>query len=441
VLARYLGKKTAVMSPLIETVKQYASPGDRVVDGFSGSLSVSMALKANDFRVTANDINLFSATFADAYLIPMKPPSPELSDLLSSARISEMLEQSSARVETLSGQKGFKFLEVPEWRASYTKFFAVLLHLQHLCDSDVPKEYRSTHIFDTYCEEGKNSDFTSARGTKGRRRFFTPSNASKIDLIANQLRAWHMTGAIDQTTYSACLSSLVRAIEKISNTQGTYHDFIRDHWDSRALNPLIFDPPQMDDVVAGVDGHSRGREQDTIEFVKTLDDHEVLYLDPPYNFRQYSSYYFLPNLICRYPEMEDPGEYFSNVKFVRGQNPNDGFVSTFCKASSFIGDLRKVIENARCRTVIISYFDGANHWSSFDTGSSDVGLTNITALLNEPLFEPGSFRAVRVPRRNYASYGGYTARNVTELILIAQKLREFDNASLSGAEGRLQLVA
>jgi adenine-specific DNA methylase len=39
------------------------------------------------------------------------------------------------------------------------------------------------------------------------------------------------------------VSALLRAVEKVSNTQGTYHDFPRDSYDARSLKPLRFEPP------------------------------------------------------------------------------------------------------------------------------------------------------------------------------------------------------
>src|SRR5712675_2396750 len=35
-----------------------------------------------------------------------------------------------------------------------------------------------------------------------------------------------------------CLAVVCHAVEKVANTQGTYHDFPRTTWDSRALKPL-----------------------------------------------------------------------------------------------------------------------------------------------------------------------------------------------------------
>lgn len=424
-LARYLGNKQAIMPELLETVGSVAPPGSHVVDAFSGSLAVSLGLKVAGFRVTANDVNLFSAVLADAYLIPSSLPPTNTRDLLGARASVRHLGEARSIVSELAGQPGFTRLTTrADWRAQYEQFIIVLLHLATIEQRDLPRADRNTLIFDNYCEAGSSSAFESSRGAVGRRRFFSPENAARIDLVLNQLRVWRRSGLTDDHTHALLLAAVMRGVEKVSNTQGTYHDFPREVWDSRALKPFRFEPPALDGIVCGVGGHGAGRERDSLEFIAEVDDHEVLYLDPPYNFRQYTAYYFLPNVLCRFPDMDDPAEYFSRVRYVRGQNPEDDFTSTFCKPKRFIDEMRTLIDRARCQTVVISYFTGRNHWGSFDSGPDDRGRELLCELLTSEPFEAESLRVVEVERLNYASYGGYKARRVSELLLVARKRQD-----------------
>lgn len=431
-LARYLGSKTSILTPLMNTIAEYAVPGDHVVDAFSGSLAVSLAMKNEGYRVTANDINLFSSVFADAYLLNHEPPTPDLSSLFPSRRAKLLLGAAASVEGTLTGKPGFAFLNKPAWRERYVRYLAILEHLNSMTEVMLPANHRLHHFYDTYCEAGQNSAFVSSRGTQGMRRFFTPENAVRIDLILNQLRAWTQAGAIDAHTRALLTAGLVRAVEMVANTQGTFHDFIRTGWDSRALHSLRMRPMPLDSAVDEELEHRSGCEEDTLEFIKSVSPHQVLYLDPPYNFRQYTAYYFLANLICRYADLPDPDHYFAKVKFVRGQNPDDDFSSTFCKANRFIDEMRLLISRAQCSTVIISYYTGANHWGSFDTTPDNTGRQHLTELLTGELFVPGTFRSVEVPRRNYASYGGFKARQISELLLVAEKRQNESHASRKG---------
>jgi adenine-specific DNA-methyltransferase len=217
------------------------------------------------------------------------------------------------------------------------------------------------------------------------------------------------------------LGSVLGAVERVSNTQGTYHDFPRDRYDPRALKPLRLKPLALDGLLGGEAAHLVGREMDSLEFIKLVPRHSVLYLDPPYNFRQYTAYYFLLNLICRYPSMNDPAGYFAGVKYVRGQHPEDDFVSSFCKAKQFIPSLRQLISDSQASTIIMSYFDGRNHWNDFKAECNGEGYDRLVEFFSEDIFEAGSLHVRPVERLNYQSYGGYKARTVSEYLFIAHK--------------------
>ena len=440
-LLRYLGNKQELIIPLLTEAAKHCERGAHVVDIFSGSLAVSFGFKRAGYQVTANDINLFSHVIGQAYLVPTAMPDAGLATLVPRKRIGELRRAADADVATLTHVAGYEALQDSETRARFTDFVALQRYLMGLELDELPRQGRKTHFFDSYCEEGANSSFTSSRGSTGRRRFFSAGNALRLDIVLNRLREWHRADAIAPDVEALVLATLLRGAEKVANTQGTYHDFPRTAWDSRASGELSLDPPPLDLIVAGRDGHRVGREQDSLEFINEVPEHQLLYIDPPYNFRQYSAYYFLPNVMCRYTEMADPDAYFSQITYVRGQNPEDDFSSTFCKAKRFIDELRTLIARARCDTVMISYFTGKNHWNDFDSDPNDRGLEELRALLEEDLFESGSLQVRRVPRTNYASYGGYQARQVEELILVAQKRKNVAHGPTGGARRRLRSVA
>lgn len=417
-ICRYLGNKQSILDRLMGVVGAHCALGDHVVDIFSGSLSVSLALKRAGYRVTSNDINLLSAIIGEAYLTPTAPPAVKLTDL-ARGRTRELRGWAKDQLPELDLPTDF--VADDERRTAYVDLLAVIHHLATLGPDDVPKGYLRNDFFDTYCESGRRSAFVSSRGSSGRRRFFSPDNARRIDLILSTVRAWRREGRIDRAAEAVLLSVLMRAVEMVSNTQGTYHDFPRSEWDSRALKPLRMQAPPADFWLPGVDGHRVGREEDSLEFIGTVGPHRLLYIDPPYNFRQYTAYYFLLNVLCRYPELDDLDGYFAGVTYVRGQNPDDDFSSTFCKAAAFIEALGGLIRDAEAEYVVISYFTGRNHWSQFDVGPSDTGKHLISELLSGTMFEPGSLSVVEVPRTNYASYGGFKARTVNELLLVARK--------------------
>lgn len=434
-IQRYLGNKTRYLQHLLAAFRDHAIAGDHVVDLFSGSLSVSLAMKEAGYRVTANDANLLSNIIGEAFLVPTAVPDTDIALIPERAREACLDE---ARAVVVS-EHSFAATRAAGQQHLATPLAALTLWLNAVEPSDLEPRYRRTDFFDTYTESGANSAYTSSRGRSGRRRFFSEANGKRIDAALGQVRQWAQSQAISRPVEAYLLASLMRAVERVANTQGTFHDFPREAWDARALTPFRVEAAGTDSMISRVGGHRVGREEDSREFVKGLDPHAVLYLDPPYNFRQYSAYYFLLNLVCRYPSIDDLDGYFSNVKFVRGQNPDDDFTSSFCSSKTFLPDMGAVMRDARAKTVVVSYYTGANHWSQFNADRNDTGLELLRDLMTGTMFEPDSFVALEVERKNYASYGGYKARTVQELILVAKKRRQ--SGATRTTDGRISEVA
>lgn len=387
-IQRYLGNKSVIADDIVSIIKGLASPGELVFDAFSGSLAVSRAVKAAGFRVACNDINHFSWLYARAYLASSSLPWP-----VGPLKRSRTKEQS--------------------WRALVGQLTAPY-------DATIPEECRRTDVFDRYTESGRFSAFVSSRGSVGRRRFFSAENGHLIDRALSRIRHWHQSEVIDEQTRCLLGASLLAAVEKVSNTQGTYHDFPREFYDPRSLKTINIVPPSNDSF-AGPESEFFGKAQDSLEYVKCVPNHKVLYLDPPYNFRQYTSYYFLLNAFSMHPEIEDLDDFFENVEFVRGQNMSTDFKSSFCSKKQFIPSIRSLIESAKCEYVILSYFNGRNHWGEFKSDNDIIGRPLIEGLFNSSLFESGSLECFPVDRMNYQSYGGHKSKSVQEFLFVAKK--------------------
>lgn len=80
-IQRYLGNKNSIAEHILNEIERFCNPGDLVCDIFSGTISMSMALKTHGFRVISNDINLFSYHFANCYLKNNQIPDVHLDSL------------------------------------------------------------------------------------------------------------------------------------------------------------------------------------------------------------------------------------------------------------------------------------------------------------------------------------------------------------------------
>lgn len=406
----------------MEKINHYADKEDLVCDIFSGSVAVAFELKKQGYRVACNDINLFSYFYGKHLIEQCSIPAIQLEDFIETADADKYKAEAELRCNDLSlNTDGFLFLNSKKNKEQYLKLLTLLLYLQNISKSQISKKFQNSFIYDTYTEEGNNSKFVSLRGTGGSRKFFTPENGKKIDNILNKIREWKLNGLLnDGYLYYTLICTLIDSVEKVSNTQGTYHDFPRDVYDSRALQKLTLRPPGFDGIIAKKLKHIIGKEEDSLLFIQRVPKHKVLYLDPPYNFRQYTSYYFLPNILCRYCEIENLEDYFSKVNYVRGQNMEDDFTSTFCKKSQFIDSVRNLITSASCDHVLLSYFDGRNHWNNSAEQDENKGFEVINKLFSEDLFQADKSFHTPVKRLNYQSYGGCQAKVVNELIFYGE---------------------
>lgn len=119
------------------------------------------------------------------------------------------------------------------------------------------------------------------------RKFFTIENAMKIDSIRQEIDKY--TG-IER---NLLLCSLIESADIIANTTGVYGAYLK-NFNQRAktsfvLKPFLFQAGATSDCY----------NEDANLLIEKISG-DILYLDPPYNTRQYSSNYHILNYISSY---------------------------------------------------------------------------------------------------------------------------------------------
>ncbi len=236
---RYYGNKSKLL-PFIKMVcNADAFPqGTSFVDLFAGTNSVGIDFKKSGFRVIANDIMEYSYSIAKSYI--------------------ELTQEPEFHI--LKGQLGCTTIQ------------------QILDFLNTNTDYTPGFISQNYCPDGG-------------RMYFSNENGLKIDTIRMLIHNWRAENVITESEYYYLLTSLLEAVNLVSNVSGTYAAFLK-NWDNRALKPLILKPLSLVDGIAG-----EVYKQDANELVRHLNA-DILYLDPPYNSRQYHSNYFILELIA-----------------------------------------------------------------------------------------------------------------------------------------------
>lgn len=189
------------------------------------------------------------------------------------------------------------------------------------------------------------------------RKFFSAINAGKICAIWARLREWKYQGLLTLDEEKFLLVSLLNSMDSVANTAGTYYAYLKG-WDRKALKN--FNLQWFNGTVNGPVGvASQG------DAMKCLSDKsfDILYLDPPYNSRDYSRYYHLPETLSHLEEVQiDPGSKC-------GQPINRSETGREIREAMKLPYILELISAVRWNRLVVQYADGA-HISLDEMGSA-----------------------------------------------------------------------
>ena len=176
------------------------------------------------------------------------------------------------------------------------------------------------------------------------RMYFTADNAARIDAMRVQIHSWQRTAQISESEAYLLLAALIEASDRVANTTGVYAAWVKT-WQPNASRPIELRVPH---VIAGNGCHAC--RADAIDLVARQDEFDLLYLDPPYNTRQYAGYYHVPELLAL--------GWFEDRPVLRGKTgllPDRDKRSDWSRRSKCEAALERLIATARCRHIVMSY--------------------------------------------------------------------------------------
>ncbi len=183
-------------------------------------------------------------------------------------------------------------------------------------------------IFKNYCI-GSGSD----------RQYFTDYNGKKIDAIRTKIEEWKSSKKINKKTYYFLLASLLESADKVANTASVYGAFLK-HIKKSAQNNLILEPA---DFIESKNSHKVFNEDSNTLIRKISGD--ILYLDPPYNHRQYGANYHLLNTISLYNNFTPQGKTGLR-EYTR---------SNYCTKKGIRNSFEELIKYAKFKYIFLSY--------------------------------------------------------------------------------------
>ena len=127
----------------------------------------------------------------------------------------------------------------------------------------------------------------------------------------------------------------------MANTAGTYYAYLKTLY-RKAKRPLVLLPPP-------ITTNHRLNKPHLLDATDLVQSHstDILYLDPPYNERDYGSYYHLPETVA---VGDDPAVHGrSGIRLAPTSS------SAFCRKSTATDALRVLVEGATCKCLLLHY--------------------------------------------------------------------------------------
>ena len=179
------------------------------------------------------------------------------------------------------------------------------------------------------------------------RKFFTVDNAKRIDYIRNKLESIKHTISDDE--YKFILASIIISADSVSNVPAVYGCFLKNFKD-KANKKLSLIP--IHNITSLYKKGSKTYNSDVLkkEFITSFES-DLVYIDPPYNERQYSKNYFPLNIIAK-----TPGNLLSEEP-LKGKTgiPTDCFISTFCKKTGITDSFDLIFSQLKTKWIFMSY--------------------------------------------------------------------------------------
>lgn len=183
-------------------------------------------------------------------------------------------------------------------------------------------------VFEEYSENGKSQ-----------RLYFSEYNGKKIDAVRQKIENWKSKAHITDNQYYFLLASLLESADKVANTASVYGAFLK-HIKKSAQRKIVIEPS----LFLINDNEHKVFNSDSNELIKEISG-DILYLDPPYNARQYGANYHLLNTIAKYDNFIPKGK--TGLRIYERSN--------YCSKSLVIKSFEELIKNAQFKYIFLSY--------------------------------------------------------------------------------------
>ena len=363
---RFIGSKTNLLKNIDMVISENTDGNENVFcDIFSGTGAVARYFKPR-YEIISNDVLHFS------YVIQK-------------ATVENNSKPSFSRLRNIGISDPFKFLEETQ--------------IQIL-------NYNDDNYFIT-------KNYTPHDDCE--RMYVSNKNAARIDFIRKTIEAWKNENLLNELEYYYLLAGLIEGVPSVSNITGTYGAYLK-HWDKRTFKDL--EMVRLD--VINNKRNNKSYNKDANKLIEELSG-DILYLDPPYNSRQYAPNYHLLETISKYDYPEIHG--------VTGMRTYDDLKSPFCVKGEVFDAFEDLISRAKFRNIVMSY-------------STDGLMTSneIERILKRHGIEE-TYKMYSIPYRQYMSKKTKQTECLYEYIFYIKKdIPKISSFDFIGTSGKINSV-
>ncbi len=237
----------------------------------------------------------------------------------------------------------------------------------------------------------------------GQRMYLTETNALKIDYMRETIEEWYNNNKITEVEYYYLIACIIQEVPSVSNISGTYGAYLK-NWDKRVYKDFTIFPLELNINKYKNEVYN----EDGVELLNKING-DILYVDPPYNARQYLPNYHVLETVAKYDEPEVSG--------ITGGRKYDREKSSWCLKTKVKDEFEKLMNNAKFKYIILSYnSEGLMSKDDIETIMKKYG-------------QPDTFELIEIPYRRFRSRSVNAKHGVTEYLFFIEKKLENKSAS------------